>query len=67
MNETIKALWNKAASSHVQAETSWQTQQNFLNRFAELIVSDCAKCVEHIDVQGGGNLGDVIKNKFGLE
>jgi hypothetical protein len=46
MNERIKAIWNRAASSHVQADTSWQTQQNFLYRFAELIVDECAYIAE---------------------
>ena len=41
MNAQVKAIWNRAASSHVQAETSFQTQQNFLARFAELIVKEC--------------------------
>ena len=36
-------------------------------KFAELIVQECARCVEHINMQGGGNLGDVIKNKFGVK
>lgn len=50
MNEIVKAIWNKAASSHEQAATSWQTQQNFLNRFSELIVRECAEiCLEAND------------------
>ena len=40
MNDNIRAIWNQAASSHQQAETSWETKENFLNRFAELIVRD---------------------------
>lgn len=60
MNETIKAIWNKAASSHEQADTSWQTQQNFLNRFAELIVKECAsQCLSDDCMR--------ILNHFGLE
>jgi hypothetical protein len=46
---------------------SWTFSRLELEQFAQLIVNDCAKCVEHINMQGGGNLGDVIKNKFGVE
>jgi len=45
MNDNIRAIWNRAASSHQQAETSRETQENFINRFAELIVRECiANC-----------------------
>lgn len=61
MNEIVKSIWNKAASSHEQADTSWQTQQNFLNRFAELIVKECAEiCLEANDHKN-------ILRHFGLE
>lgn len=46
MNEHIKHIWNKASSSHVQEDTSWKTQVNFLNRFAELIIDDCARIAD---------------------
>ena len=38
-----------------------------MEKFAELIVKDCAQTVEHINMQGGGNLGDIIKQKFGIK
>lgn len=45
MNDNIRAIWNQAAASHQQAETSRETQENFINRFAELIVRECiANC-----------------------
>lgn len=49
MNETIRSLWNQAAASHSQADSSWQTQQNFLARFAELIALDCVNRVHSAD------------------
>ena len=68
MNETVKAIWNKAASSHVQAETSWQTKENFMSRFAELIVEEC--CSQLYD-RGQYSDGDWakyrIRKHFGLE
>jgi len=41
VNDNIRAIWNQAAASHQQAETSRETQENFINRFAELIVREC--------------------------
>jgi hypothetical protein len=64
MNEAVKAIWSKAASSHVQAETSWQTQQNFLNRFAELIVKECAVIAGNAEPY---KANDLILKHFGVE
>ena len=63
MHENLKAIWNKASSSHVQADTSWQTQQNFLNRFAELIVDECAKISNKAEPY---KAQDLIKKHFGF-
>lgn len=41
MNEQIKEIWHKAAASFSKEDSSWKTQQNFLNRFAELVVQEC--------------------------
>ena len=42
MNERIKQLWNKAAESTAAypsgQNNSWETQVNFIDKFAELIV-----------------------------
>lgn len=56
MNEQIKAIWNTAASSHEQAETSWQTKTNFLNRFAALIVAECQTAAQ--DLRGYSGVGE---------
>lgn len=61
MNERIKAIWNRAAASYEQADTSWQTQQNFLNRFAELIVRECAGIAAGSDMPSKD-----IKDHFGI-
>lgn len=63
MNDNIKAIWNKASSSHQQADTSYETKTNFLNRFAELIVLECAKIAENAEPYKSS---DLIKQKFGL-
>lgn len=64
MNSNIKAIWNKASSSHEQAETSWQTQQNFLNRFATLIILECADISNKAEPY---NSSDLIKKHFGVK
>ena len=44
MNEKITQLWNKAAVSTAYfpsgQNNSWETQVNFINQFAELIVRE---------------------------
>jgi hypothetical protein len=45
MNERIQELWSKAAESTAAypsgQNNSWETQVNFLEKFAELIVREC--------------------------
>ena len=47
MNERIRELWEKAAESTAAypsgQNNSWETQVNFLDKFAELIVRECGK------------------------
>lgn len=64
MNENIKKLWNKAASSHEQANTSWETKTNFLNRFAELIILECANISKDAEPYKSD---DLIKKHFGVK
>ena len=41
MNERIKQLWEQAAKT-TQGD-SWEEQTKFMEKFAELIVQECAK------------------------
>jgi hypothetical protein len=45
MNQRIQELWNKAAESTAAypsgQNNSWETQVNFMDKFAELIVREC--------------------------
>ncbi len=47
MNEKIKALWNEAAKTTAACPSgqnnSWETQVNFIERFAHLVVEDTIK------------------------
>jgi len=74
MNERIRELAEQAiivVDNHTLIEEEELKKMYipdcFAEKFAELIVGECARCVEHINMQGGGNLGDVIKNKFGVK
>jgi hypothetical protein len=45
MNERIRELWDKAATASAAypsgQDNSWETQVNFMDKFAELIVREC--------------------------
>lgn len=46
MNQRTRELWYKAAESTAaytsNPNNSWETQVNFMDKFAELIVEECA-------------------------
>jgi hypothetical protein len=68
MNERIKELWDKAAEDTM--DYSWQSQTKFMERFAELIVKECALVAnEHNEEAEGVHLGvgNAIKEHFGVE
>ena len=84
MNERIKELWNNAAESTAAfpsgQNNSWETQVNFMEKFAELIVRECAHVavfkdsgtVATADVAGHMAAGrsiaaKLIKEHFGVE
>jgi len=57
MHDKIKELWEKAATASAAypsgQNNSWETQVNFMDKFAELIVRECAGIYSKID---NGNL-----------
>jgi hypothetical protein len=65
MNEQIKQLWEDAAKT-TQSD-SWEEQTKFMERFAELIVQECANQVDWILAEGGKTQGDLIREHFGVE
>lgn len=54
MNERIEELWDKAAEDTM--DDSWQSQTKFMERFAELIIAECA-----------GFLRDTLDDHFAAE
>jgi len=55
MNEQIKECWIKAARE--DSGDKWDTQEEFIERFAELIVRECVKvsvnngCGDFVDIE----------------
>jgi len=51
MNNRIRELWDRAAESAAAypsgQNNSWQTQVDFMDKFAELIVRECADIAKH--------------------
>jgi len=87
MNERIKEFWDKAAESTAAfpsgQNNSWETQVNFMEKFSELIVRECARVAratpapnfhEHLKQQLGHTwdmaaieAGREIVKHFGIE
>jgi len=59
MNEQVKILWSEAAESTIG--DSWEEQTKFMERFAELIVRECAGVA--ID-NGCGDFVDIKQKLF---
>jgi len=59
MNPRIQELWDEAAK--LEPDPSWQGQTRFMEKFAELIVRECAElCLADYDA-------DIILAHFGVE
>jgi hypothetical protein len=84
MNEHIKELWQQAADSTAAfpsgQNNSWETQVNFMEKFAELIVQECANVIADDDLakdcgtimmdsyaKGMRYSAHLIKEHFGVE
>lgn len=68
MNERIQELaeqsgWKTDRMSAVNAFA----QQQKLEKFAELIIKDCASKVDWILAEGGKTKGDLIREHFGVK
>ena len=64
MNERIEKLWEKAAQ--LESDPSWEGQIRFMNKFAELIVRECADIADINQHQWDG-AGNYVKQHFGVE
>ena len=74
MNERIRQLAEQAGFSKDKYDLYWDDDANAegvdLEKFAELIVQECASRVDNIlreKKDGGGTMGDEIREHFGVE
>ena len=74
MNERIRELWDKAATTSAAfpsgQNNSWETQVNFMEKFAELIVRECQYAiVSRTDLPKHERklYNNVLKEHFGVE
>jgi hypothetical protein len=68
MNERIRELSKQAYEDVIQNTPSFLvTKEMFEEKFAELIVRECAGKVDWILAEGGMTQGDLIKQHFGVK
>jgi len=65
VNERIKECWLKAARE--DSGDKWDTQEEFIERFARLIVQECALTAGLMEHEGRPNIGAQILDNFGVE
>jgi hypothetical protein len=65
MNERIRECWLKAARE--DSGDKWDTQEEFIERFAQLIVKECAEVGNSGDPLQDGEIARMIKQHFGFE
>ena len=63
MNERIEGLWWAARIGY----NNQSCDPEVLEKFAELIVRECANQVDWILAESGRTQGDLIKQHFGVE
>ena len=67
MNERIKELAEQAGSTHKQSLGVYQFYRHELEKFAELIVRECAKVADVADENKCEWIGGNILTHFGVE
>lgn len=69
MNERIRELWDEAAKSVAAypsgQNNSWETQVNFMDKFAELIVREYS--YDCMDVTSNSEHIQFVAKKWGVE
>ena len=66
MNQRIQQLAEQAVNS-IPDHVDFDIPNVFKQKFAELIVRECAGRVDWILAEGGGTQGDLIREHFGVE
>ena len=70
MNERFEVIWAKA--SELESDPSWQGQTKFMEKFAELIVRECASMARvfhshEYDFTGDLELHEFMLKHFGVK
>lgn len=61
----MKTSINQLAKKHLytlEGPVFWEAAGYY--EFAKEIIEICANTVDHINIQGGGTIGDLIRDKF---
>ncbi len=66
MNELIREVWIKAAREDSDPD-NWDTQEQFIERFAQLIVRECIEAARTVGGSAGVEVETIIRNHFGVE
>lgn len=64
MNERYKELWDQAAK--LEPDPSWAGQTKFMEKYAELIVRECALTAGLMEHEGRKGIGAQILDNFGV-
>lgn len=71
MNERIRELMTQAANASAAypsgKNNSWETQAIFMEKFAELIVRECATIMDKDVDHPYNSRGSILKYHFGVE
>ena len=71
MNERFQELHNQARDFYLQDEyldvSTKELHRLVEQKFAELIIRECADCVDFYTSDGNGPASDVILNHFGVK
>ena len=68
MNEQIKELLKQAGVGDNWNKADWYSMSpEMIEKFAELLVRECAGRVDWILAEGGRTQGDLIREHFGVE
>ena len=69
MNERIREIWDQAAKSTAAypsgQNNSWETQVNFMDKFAQLIVKETLQ-VARAGIEFGDGMEDAVYKYFGV-
>ena len=64
MNERIFEFLNEASASAPLGDSTWENEMNFIGKFAELIIKECANIADKAEPY---KANDLILKHFGIK